>query len=161
MEVKGMRDQQKSRVTVVAGILVAGLLTLFAACSEQTRGGSVAQAAASGLERGKYLVTSVGECSDCHSPRLKDGRIDETRLLQGAVLGFAPTVPMPAWAPKSPAIAGGPEGWTRDELVTFLETGKNPQGQFARPPMPPYRLSSEDARAAADYLLSLGGRDPK
>ena len=161
MEVRVMRNQQNTRVPVVAGICVTGLLTLFAACSGQTRSASVAPAIASGLERGKYLVTSVGECSDCHTPRLKDGRFDETRLLQGSVLGFAPTVPMPVWAPKSPSIAGGPEGWTRDELVAFLETGKNPQGQFARPPMPSYRLSGEDARAVADYLLSLGGRDRK
>lgn len=154
-----MRNREKHTPAIASCICAIGILLLAGACSEQTRSASPAQAAPSSMERGKYLVTSVGECSDCHTPRLKDGRFDETRLLQGSVLGFAPTAPMPAWAPKSPAIAGGPEGWTRDELVTFLETGKNPRGQFARPPMPAYRLSNEDARDVADYLLSLAKND--
>ncbi len=133
------------------------MLCLVGACSQQDRGATAPQTVSPTIEHGKYLVEAVGQCADCHTPRLKDGRFDESKSLEGAVLGFAPTVPMPAWAPKSPSIADGPEGWTKDELITFLETGRNPQGQFARPPMPPYRLSGEDAEAVAEYLLSLKG----
>jgi len=140
---------------VLVPVAFAGMLCLLGACSLQNKGATVEQAASPSIEHGKYLVEAVGECADCHTPRLKDGRFDESKSLEGAVLGFAPTVPMPVWAPKSPPIAGGPEGWSRDELVTFLETGRNPQGTFARPPMPPYRLSGDDARAVAEFLLSL------
>jgi len=150
-----MQSRSGISVRVLVPLAFAGMMCLLGACSLQNKSATVEHAASPTLEHGKYLVEAVGQCADCHTPRLKDGRFDESKSLEGAILGFAPTVPMPAWAPKSPSIAGGPEGWTEDELIKFLETGRNPQGTFARPPMPPYRLSSDDARSVAEYLLSL------
>jgi hypothetical protein len=40
-------------------------------------------------------------------------------------------------------------------MVTFLETGKRPDGSMPRPPMPPYRFSHEDAPAITAYLLAM------
>lgn len=107
------------------------------------------------IEHGKYLVTQVAMCVDCHSPRGPDGQFVAGRELTGTPLGFAPTVPMP-WAPAAPGIAGLPAGYTARDTVLFLTTGKRPHGlDPARPPMPEYRMSQADAEAIAAYLASL------
>ena len=106
------------------------------------------------VERGSYLVNQVGMCNDCHSPRGERGEFLPRKLLTGSVLGFAPTVPMPVWAPAAPAIAGL-EGFTTEQAVHFFMTGERPSGTPARPPMPEYRLNQEDAQAVVAYLKSL------
>jgi hypothetical protein len=40
-------------------------------------------------------------------------------------------------------------------MVKFLETGKNPRGNAADPPMPAYKLQHDDAVAIVTYLKSL------
>ena len=52
------------------------------------------------VARGEYLVNNIGGCNDCHTPMTPQGP-DMTHALQGATLGFAPTVPIP-WAPVAP-----------------------------------------------------------
>ncbi len=106
------------------------------------------------LARGKYLVENVGMCSDCHTPRNQKGELDLAHSLQGSQLGFAPTVPMPAWANAAPMIAGLP-GLSEPDAAKFLETGVLPGGRQPRPPMPPFRFSHDDAEAVATYLKSL------
>ena len=106
------------------------------------------------LARGKYLVSGVGMCADCHSTRNEKGEISEAQLLQGAVLTFKPTVPMPVWAEKAPKIAGLPE-WEKDAAIRFLMTGIAYNELPARPPMPQYRFNQQDAEAIVAYLKSL------
>lgn len=106
------------------------------------------------VARGKYLVENVGLCADCHTPRNERGELVQANALQGSTLGFAPTVPMPAWANAAPAIAGL-SSLSEEDAVKFLETGIKPNGQSPRPPMPPFRFSHEDAEAVAAYLKSL------
>jgi len=109
------------------------------------------------VKRGEYMVHNVVLCIDCHSPRGERGEFIEGRHLTGSVLGFAPSVPMPAWAPAAPPIAGMPAGWSEDALVQFLRTGERPYNlPSVRPPMPPYRLNQADAEAVAAYLHALG-----
>ena len=105
------------------------------------------------LARGYYLATGIGLCTDCHSPRNEKGGLVPGLHLKGAVLPFAPTVPMP-WAAAAPAIAGLPQ-MTEEQAVTFLRTGVRPDGSRPRPPMPEFRLNEDDARALAAYLKSL------
>jgi len=108
------------------------------------------------MVRGRYLVESVGMCGDCHTPRGGMGEPDLQRPLGGAGLGFAPTMAMPAWADKAPAIAGPKAmGWTRPQMVSFLHSGVRPDGSAARPPMPMFRFTKDDAEAVAAYLASL------
>ncbi len=109
------------------------------------------------LERGRYLVNQVGMCADCHSPRGERGAFIPGKELTGSVLGFAPSVPMPVWAPAAPAIAGL-EGFTTEQAVKFLTTGERPSGAPARPPMPEFRFSEDDAKAVVAYLKSLKQR---
>jgi len=106
------------------------------------------------LVHGEYLVEGVGQCRDCHTPMGPQG-FDMTKHLQGAKLGFAPSAPVPGWIDYAPRIAGLPNGWTKEHMATFLETGKKPGGAEAAPPMPRYRLNPADAKAVAEYLASL------
>lgn len=107
------------------------------------------------LARGKYLVEQVGMCQDCHTPMNEKGQHVREKWLQGAPILFKPTVPVPAWSERSVRIAGLP-GWTDEQAITFLMTGKNARGESARPPMPPYRFSREDAQAVTAYLRAVG-----
>ena len=100
--------------------------------------------------RGRYLVEKVGMCIDCHSPRDQQGQFVAEKWLQGAVLPFAATVPMP-WAPVSKPIAGLP-GLTDAQALTFLTTGQLPGGRTALPPMPEFRFEEQDARDVVAYL---------
>jgi mono/diheme cytochrome c family protein len=151
LEELAMRKQVgKNRAWIVT---MAGVLTLFAACSATKEEG--AETKPTPQEHGRYLVADVAGCADCHTPRLPNGEPDRGRWLQGAPLGFAPTVPVPAWVPVAPPIAGLPAGYTEAQFVSFLETGITPAGKMASPPMPPYRFSHEDALAVATYIKGL------
>jgi len=106
------------------------------------------------VDRGEYLVKRVGLCADCHAPRNERGEFLQSQWLMGAPLAFTPTVPMPAWANVAPPIAGLPT-MTEAQAITFLQTGRRPDGTRPRPPMPEIRLSEADARAVAAYLKTL------
>ena len=106
------------------------------------------------IAHGEYLVKTIGQCGDCHTPMNEKGEFIEGKWLQGKKLDFAPTVPMPVWADTSPNIAGLP-GWDRQKAVQFFMTGLAPNGQPARPPMPQYKMNRADAEAVVAYLQSL------
>ena len=114
--------------------------------------------AADPVERGKYLVTEVAKCQDCHTPRTADGSPDQAKWLKGTTLDFAPIHEIPTWHKTSPDLTGSSplfKRWGDKGLTTFLMTGKNPRGHEADPPMPAYHLSQEDADAIVAYLKSL------
>jgi mono/diheme cytochrome c family protein len=100
-----------------------------------------AQGISDPVARGRYLVTSAGQCSDCHG-----------KQLQGEALDFLkPGLPVAYAAPK---IAGLP-GLSSADAIAFLQTGMLPGGKQARPPMPQYRFNHDDAAAIVAYLRSL------
>ncbi len=111
------------------------------------------------VARGDYLVNSVVLCGDCHTPMTPQGP-DLTHRLQGGPIPMAPTIEMP-FATVAPSIAGVPAHYTEEQFVSFLQTGVRPDGTGPRPPMPPYRLNEEDARAVAAYIATLprGGEE--
>lgn len=130
------------------------VLTTMAALAVTTAPLTAAPAPEIALLRGRYLVERVIGCADCHSPRDQTGQFVTDQWLGGATLPFAPTVPMPAWAPHAPAIAGLPTLSDRD-AVHLLMNGRKPDGTMPRPPMPAFRLTEDDARAVVSYLRSL------
>lgn len=105
------------------------------------------------LIRGRYLVEHIGLCADCHSPRNEKGEFVREQWLKGAALPFQPMVPMP-WAQAAPPLAGLPS-MTTEQAVTFMQTGKRPDGTTPRPPMPEFRFNEADANAVVAYLKSL------
>lgn len=110
------------------------------------------------IERGRYLTHDVAMCVQCHTPRTADGNLDETRLFQGAPIPVPrPPYPNQEWAPQAPAIAGL-AGLSDADEMSVLMTGRRLSGEAPRPPMPPFRLSREDAAAIVSYLNSLRPR---
>ena len=114
------------------------------------------ESAASQVRRGNYLANRASLCGDCHTPRDDKGQPDQSRLYQGAPLGFAPKQAVPGWVDAAPPLAGLP-GWKDAAAIKFLETGIGPNGKPANPPMPEYRFSGSDAQALVAYFRSLKG----
>jgi len=106
------------------------------------------------LQRGQYLVEHVAMCVQCHTPRNAQGELDRTRPFQGASIPIPTPFPMQPWAFAAPNIAGLP-GWTVDDAMRLLQTGIGARGYIPRPPMPPFRLTPEDAAAVVAYMKSL------
>lgn len=138
----------KSLLSVLTVIGGATVFTVLATANSATPAPSPL------VKRGEYLVEKVGLCADCHSPRNERGEFIKESSFGGATLPFAPTVPMPAWAPVAPPIAGLPT-MNDGQAVAFLTTGVRPDGSRPRPPMPDFRFSAEDARAVTAYLRSI------
>lgn len=110
------------------------------------------------VARGKYLAESVGVCQDCHTPKTEAGDLDQSKWMKGATLDVAPIGTIPKWHKTAPDLT--PTGnlfkrWGADGIVKFMETGKNPKGGGADPPMPAYKLNHEDAVAVVEYLKTL------
>jgi mono/diheme cytochrome c family protein len=115
-----------------------------------------AYAQSGAAERGNYIVNNVAMCGDCHTPKLPNGQPDGARKLKGAEIDFGPLRSVPNWAKRAPDLtSGGQLWWSEQQLATFLETGRNPKGKFANPPMPPYRMRPQDAQAVVEYLKTL------
>lgn len=137
---------------VVIGALGAVML---GACAQQEPAQLTGQAL---IDRGDYLVNGVVLCGDCHTPRIEGagdgGPPDLERRLQGAPVAVPPPL-----ANYAPPLAGGPANYSEEQFIQFLQTGVRPDGSQPRPPMPPYRLNEEDARAVSAYIRSLPSAD--
>jgi mono/diheme cytochrome c family protein len=108
------------------------------------------------IARGKYLVDHVSKCGDCHTPRDEKGQPIISKYLQGGDLGVQPIAPNPVFTSIAPDIsAKGLTGWSIVDLTKALQTGKRPNGEMFRPPMPDYTMNRRDAEAVAIYLKSL------
>ncbi|MGE0596844.1 MAG: hypothetical protein AB7P07_10775, partial [Hyphomonadaceae bacterium] len=46
-------------------------------------------------------------------------------------------------------------GYTDEQFAQFLQTGARPDGSRPLPPMPPFRLNEEDARAMVAYIRTV------
>lgn len=104
--------------------------------------------------RGSYLVNHVAICVQCHTPRDTNGHLNRARLLSGAPMPVRSPFPNQTWAFAAPALAGLP-GWTTEDAVTLLTTGRRLNGYMPKRPMPPFRMTREDAEAIVAYLRSL------
>jgi mono/diheme cytochrome c family protein len=150
----------------LAGVLGAVLLAAglwFVQAGEKPRPADEGRGDAALLEHGKYLALEVAGCTHCHTPQDAKGNHDPSRLLQGATLTIQPKVKTSNWADKSPDIThSGLAGvWSEAEMVKFLTTGLNPEGEKPTAPMPAFHLHEKDARAIALYLRSLPGKKGK
>lgn len=115
---------------------------------------STSQSDADVRERGRYLVEEIAQCGWCHSPRDPRGELDTTRWLQGAPIWFQPSQPVQNWAYSAPPLAGLP-GFTPEQVVKVLTTGRASDGSALRRPMRPYKMQRIDAEAIVAYLKSL------
>jgi hypothetical protein len=170
-------------LTVFLALCVAGLLAFIVIRPSAAPASTTAAAPApSAMERGKYLVTSMG-CGDCHSPHDQTGQ-----AIKGLEYSGHPhSAPLPEWDPqmlKKGAAAtiaptftafAGPFGLAvAPNLTPDLETGlvvsadgliaswrSGNHWKYNRPVLPPMpigcynSLTDDDIRAIHSYLMSL------
>jgi mono/diheme cytochrome c family protein len=141
------------RMMVVSAVVVSGLVAVSSGAF-QRRFALPAPPTPSDIERGRYLVEEVAKCSSCHTPRKRDGQLDETAWLQGAPIWIRPVAPITNWADQAPPLAGLP-GLTDAQAEKVLEDGTGPNGEPLRPPMHIYHMAPADARVMVAYLKSL------
>jgi mono/diheme cytochrome c family protein len=106
------------------------------------------------IDRGRYIVEGVAMCEQCHTPRDGRGQPDHSHWLMGGPAQLQPTYPSQDWAIKEPRLAGAPPG-TDEQFIRLLTTGISRTGRPPNPPMPPFRMTREDAEAVLAYLKSL------
>ena len=133
-------------------------LMTFAAALAAFGCASKASADSAQAERGRYLVTIAG-CSDCHTPGALLGAPDMKRYLGGSDVGFSiPGQGVFVGENLTPDTKTGLGGWTSEQIIAAIRTGKTPAGRKLSPVMP-YpafsHLTDADAEAIAAFLKSL------
>ncbi len=108
------------------------------------------------LERGRYIVETIGHCAECHSSRNELGAIEPSTRFAGGIdpegVGFVPNI--------TPARIGS---WSVDQIVEVLTSGRTPHGRKIGSTMADVvtntaMLPESDRRAIAVYLKSLPPR---
>ena len=131
---------------VAAGTLVAAL-SRSSVPSPSAPGPAV-------VERGRYLTHDVAMCVQCHSPRDEKGEIVKGKEFSGARVPVDSPFPGPPWAMQAPNLRGL-TGFSEEGVVRLLRDGIAHTGSPPQSPMPPFRMSREDASAIVAYLRSL------
>jgi mono/diheme cytochrome c family protein len=111
----------------------------------------------SNIQRGKYLV-EFGGCNDCHTPGYFLGKADTSRYLGGSDVGFKVPDGVYVGPNLTPDKETGLGSWSKQDIVTALQTGLRPDGRILSTIMPWQAfagLTKDDADAIADYLKSL------
>jgi mono/diheme cytochrome c family protein len=107
--------------------------------------------------RGRYLVSAVAHCGECHTPRNSLGGPETGRSFAGAKLAG----PDANWAPNiTPDVAHGIGKWSVDDIVTVLTLGMTPDNSPVEAPMSEVvdgtsKLTDADRSAIAIYLKSV------
>lgn len=168
----------------IAAAVVVGSAVVGAAVSAGQRGTRTAEKASARVERGRYLVNSIG-CGDCHTPKKMGAngpQMDESRPFSGhpenSNLPPAPKLGGPWIATASWDLTAwtGPWGttyainltpdentgigsWSEQTFVQAIKTGRH-MG-VSRPILPPMpwqffrNLTEEDLGAIYAYLRSV------
>ncbi|CAH2778947.1 MAG: Putative diheme cytochrome c-553 [uncultured Caballeronia sp.] len=103
--------------------------------------------------RGRLLVDDLGHCAACHSPLNMIGDEKSRRAFDGGLLD--------GWdAPPLNQLSNAVKPWTKEQLVTYLCTGRaSEHGAAASPMLPVTRdlatVPQEDVEAIGTYILSL------
>jgi mono/diheme cytochrome c family protein len=103
--------------------------------------------------RGAYLVTGLGHCAECHSPRNFLGGIVSSLRFAGG-----PNPEGQGWVPN--ITQKGLKDWSVRDFSYFLKTGELPEGDsvggsMVRVIKNTSQLSDRDRAAMAEYLKSL------
>lgn len=104
------------------------------------------------LERGRYLVESLGHCAECHTPRNALGGLQTTQWMAGA--------PNPSGEGRIPNITDGALRWSKGEIAEYLKSGFTPDFDTAGETMAAVvrntaKLSDADRAAIATYIKAI------
>jgi len=114
-------------------------------------------AAKSEIERGRYLVITMG-CNDCHTPGTLYGEPDFKRMLSGSELGWRGPWGTTFARNLTPDPETGLGKWTAEEMANALRSGVRKDGSVLKPPMPwpnTSQLTEADLHALVAFLRSL------
>jgi len=140
---------------------------LVASC-ERSLGSGAAPAGglepAGQVERGRYLVSHVALCSDCHSPRLPDGSFDPARWLSGVdcFVDAMPADPEQGCL-NTKNLTAHPTGLLNRsdrEIKDMFMKGERADGKALHPFMPYAffgNMRESDADAIVAYLRTVPG----
>jgi mono/diheme cytochrome c family protein len=114
--------------------------------------GGIPATQATPVERGRYLVDTLGHCASCHSGLNPIGGERHPAFQGGNIDGWD--------APALTRLASGAAPWRHEDLVAYLRGGLSPAHGAAKGPMRPVteRLAGvprEDVEAIASYLMSI------
>lgn len=115
------------------------------------------------LDRGAYLVDSLGHCAACHSPRnvimAQDGiNAEDSNYLAGGVID--------GWlAPSLHGENSAPAKWSEQDLRDYLTTGRNSHnavaGEMTQVVGDSLQYATdEDMTAMVTYLRHINGKSP-
>lgn len=104
------------------------------------------------LVRGRYLVESLGHCTECHTKRNAIGGLDRSAWMGGAVT--------PDGKGKVPNITSAKLTWSEGDIAYYLETGFTPDfdaagGHMASVVTNTGKLPASDRAAIAAYLKAI------
>lgn len=112
------------------------------------------QSKSAAWNRGGYLVTGLGHCGACHTPKNYFGADKMTQALSGSELGgwYAPRL--------DGAARTGLQSWSADDITEYLQSGRNAKSHAGGPMAEVIinstsKMSDADVRAMAVYLKSL------
>ena len=147
-----------SRLAVFSGALLLVGATLFGQQAARAPVGSPARPVGAvprgNIEHGRYLVEQVVMCFECHSTRDTQGNIIPATRFFGGPMPMRP--PWSAeWPEVIPRIAGLP-GYTDELAIRLLTQGAiKRDGSQLRRPMPPFRMTPQDAADVVAYIRSF------
>ncbi|WP_130833762.1 c-type cytochrome [[Erwinia] mediterraneensis] len=111
------------------------------------------------VNRGAYIVESLGHCGSCHTPR---GFAMNEEALDSSNAAFLAGGSLNNW--EVPSLRGLPR-WSEQEIVDYLQTGRNDKAATGGEMKAVVEHSSShmtdaDLKAIAAYLKFLGGNPP-
>jgi len=104
--------------------------------------------------RGGYLVTGLGHCGACHTPKDYFGADKAAQALSGNEVGgwYAPRL--------DGAARTGLKSWSAEDITEYLQSGRNAKSHAGGPMADVIvnstaKMSDADVRAIAEYLKGL------
>ncbi|SFI60169.1 cytochrome c [Aerobium aerolatum] len=108
------------------------------------------------LQRGQYLVESMGHCAECHTPRNAFGALDTSQWMAGAAAMETGGRPIPNITASDDGIGD----WTEGDIAELLSSGFTPEydsvgGTMAAVVRNISELDAADREAMAAYLKAI------
>ena len=110
------------------------------------------------LAFGKYLVTAKWDCYGCHSANFSSNNTKIPEKSKGFMGGGNTLLDLEGNEIYSANITfheTGIAGWTEDDFLTALKTGKTPNGAFRYPMIPFSNLTDTEMKAIYAYLKTI------